>query len=1213
MARMTTLDKLLKELPIAELSPEIEDVATKCIEAVVTLVWPYSSSERTFSLLLAAHDFRLRSSKGQVRVNFRGSSAAELARTRIGIGDSLRLSLKGCKWGQNVQDVATPGKRVGWDLLYETVLEAEINPTTESSQRIEIDSSNVSRSGTPDVALAPRGQATTQDITQGTPMENMGTWSTPIFLRGKRVSSGPFADIVRNLFTEEDGYIPGKGRKRTKFARDSGSWRYMSRTPSPVKNGVDHDSSLGTEDEEVLEENRKSRDGSIGAVGNSSETTGLAVGTPEQMQLDQVHDTRDIHDGTADMAAGSPVVSTEHSLQLSGLSNMAPPPLRITEQNESSPNRSPKARTPRLEPLASPGLPLVSPLVKRSGYFPTSYFSPTTMGPSELDASAQIKGNFEQRGQSLSPVKFELPFEPEDKESAYRSESPNLQPETEAPESPLSPSLRALRGKSELQPGKDALAERSLDFYSPEAAQESVQELQLHTAESELLAPLHDHDTDQARSFVESDLSVDRQDLDQTADLSAIEPSFHRARSVPTRRKSYEYDGPSSEIDGPDVGINVDKRVDSPSIDHEETAPLPIFPEGSPSIPVSTNSMAQIGSNVLRQRNEESLEEDLAKSDSSTLLKERLSSPRETESPTGHQSRLLKTSFDDAEERTASIYSAPLPADRLNKEIADHAIDDSSALKPVIVEIEEEDSVYDSGQSARTSRDSNNESIQRHDKASEVYQADFEEQEEKNKAEDEGSDRRMIEEELEAIRQNDILDVGKEDLMVVEDEKPSDRRQELLETERDRANEKGNSELADEVTQEIPRLMTSKTESNLLTPNNTQEASQPSPVLGNDLDPTPGLITPDRSQNKAELPAMMDNEHSFDTTTPREPKPVQRRRASRNIQRPLDPDTPQVSSPWFTPRQPVQQKPTEQEQYAPIDKVSIKSDQNLTFTTPRPSDDAPKKHQKDRLTKGYRTLHAYFATLSSLPSYFNQTIDIIALSTSPSTPLKRAPSGPRDYYTTLHLTDPSMNEKNTTVQIFRPYKTALPSAGRGEVVLLRDFKVQSRKGAMELLSTESSGWVIFHETVKSKGKAKASVSKERVTVSGPPVDYGTEEFQRADELAIWWLEEGCDLFPEEPNGSTRVTRSTKKAESASPSQSESKDGVQQAEPQGKSRSSDSSNLGPALLHELRDGTKYYDPVPGSLSPTSHELRDGTKWFDVPRARGRSEPRPGSRG
>lgn len=128
MATMTSPDNVHKELPIAELSPEIEDVAFKYIEAVVTLVWPYSSSERTFSLLLADHDFRLRSSKGQVRVNFRGPSATELARTRVGIGDSLRLSLKGCKWGQNIQDVATPGKRVSWDLLYETVLEAEVSP-----------------------------------------------------------------------------------------------------------------------------------------------------------------------------------------------------------------------------------------------------------------------------------------------------------------------------------------------------------------------------------------------------------------------------------------------------------------------------------------------------------------------------------------------------------------------------------------------------------------------------------------------------------------------------------------------------------------------------------------------------------------------------------------------------------------------------------------------------------------------------------------------------------------------------------------------------------------------------------------------------------------------------------------------------------------------------------------------------------------------------
>lgn len=1084
----------------------------------------------------------------------------------------------------------------------------KINPTTESSQKVGIDLPNVSRSGTPDLPLAALGQATAQVGTQGTPVDNIGTWSTPIFLRGKRVSSGPFADVVRNPFTEEDGYVLGKGRKRTKFARDSGSWRYMSRTPSPVKHGEAHDSSLGTEDEEVLEENGSFGDGHVGDAREPSETTELVAGSPEPMQLDQAQATGDIYEGIADASAEGPVISAKHPLQLSDLGDMAPPPLRITEQTESSPTGSPKATTPRLEPLASPGLPLISPLVKQSAYSRTSYFSLTTMGPSELDASAQIKGSFEQQGQTSSPVKIELPFEPEDRESGYRSESPDFQPETEAPASPLSPSMRALHGRNELQPGEDTLAELSGEFHVPEAAQEADQEFQPQKAESELLTPLHGYDNEQDRNFTEPGMSVHRQDLDQSADIPVLEPSFHRAQSISTREKTYDYDGSSSEIDGSDGGIHVDKIVDSPPADQDETTVLPISSQGSAPIPVSTKSMTQIESNIWWHRSEESFEGDLTKSDQSAHLKERSSSPGETTSPPSHQSRLLKTDSDDGEDRTTSIYSAPMPANKSNEENADYASDDSSALRPVIVEIEEESSVYDSDQSARTSRDSDNESIQHHDKGSEI---DEDEYEEASEVEEEGREKRVAEDELEASRQNGILHIGKEDTMAVEDEKPSDRRQESLEIEQERAKGVENSELADQATQEIPRLTASKGDSNLLTPNNTQEALQPSPVPTSDIGPMPGLITPERTQNKAELQAMMSNQHFLNTTTPQEPKPAPRRRASRNLQKALSPDTPQVSSPWFTPRQPVQQKTSEQELDGFNDEASKKPEQNVTLTTPRRSDGAPKRRRKDYLTKGCRTMHAYFATLSSLSSYFNQTIDIIALSTSSSTSFKRAPSGPRDYYTTLHLTDPSVRDENTTVQIFRPYKTALPSVGKGEVVLLRDFKVQSRKGAMELLSTESSGWVIFHDTVKSKGKAKAKVSGEHVTVSGPPVDYGLEEFQRADELALWWLEEGCDLFPEELNESMRVTRSTQKAESADPVQSETKDGVQQAESRGKSKSSDASNLGPALLHELRDGTKYYDPVPGSSSPAVHELRDGTKWFDVPR--GSSEPRPGSRG
>ena len=89
------------------------------IEAVVALVWPYSSSTRTLSLLLAEPDIRLRKRKGQVKVSFRGASAEAVAKSQVGIGDTIQLALEGAQWIHSTEDVSTPGKKIEWDLVFE--------------------------------------------------------------------------------------------------------------------------------------------------------------------------------------------------------------------------------------------------------------------------------------------------------------------------------------------------------------------------------------------------------------------------------------------------------------------------------------------------------------------------------------------------------------------------------------------------------------------------------------------------------------------------------------------------------------------------------------------------------------------------------------------------------------------------------------------------------------------------------------------------------------------------------------------------------------------------------------------------------------------------------------------------------------------------------------------------------------------------------------
>ena len=103
---------------IPQLGPPSDAHSSFHIKAVVALVWPYSSSTRALSLLLAEPDVRLRKGKGQVKVTFHGPSAEAVANGQVGIGDTIKLGLEGAQWIPSSENVSTPGKKIGWDLVF---------------------------------------------------------------------------------------------------------------------------------------------------------------------------------------------------------------------------------------------------------------------------------------------------------------------------------------------------------------------------------------------------------------------------------------------------------------------------------------------------------------------------------------------------------------------------------------------------------------------------------------------------------------------------------------------------------------------------------------------------------------------------------------------------------------------------------------------------------------------------------------------------------------------------------------------------------------------------------------------------------------------------------------------------------------------------------------------------------------------------------------
>lgn len=104
--------------------------ATQSIRGVITLLWPFSSSQRRAALLLAEPDFRLRSAKGQVRVQLQGAAAAALARAGAAIGDDVVLGLGRARFVEKEElggVVGTPGRSVDVELLFRDWIVAEVS------------------------------------------------------------------------------------------------------------------------------------------------------------------------------------------------------------------------------------------------------------------------------------------------------------------------------------------------------------------------------------------------------------------------------------------------------------------------------------------------------------------------------------------------------------------------------------------------------------------------------------------------------------------------------------------------------------------------------------------------------------------------------------------------------------------------------------------------------------------------------------------------------------------------------------------------------------------------------------------------------------------------------------------------------------------------------------------------------------------------------
>jgi hypothetical protein len=115
---LTTALESTCHIPIAQLTPLLAAPSSRSVKAIVTLTWPYSSATGSVAFLLVEPDFRLRRTRGQVRVQFSGSSAKSVVQSEIASGDEVILCLDGVEWVHNEATVSTPGRGVEFELRF---------------------------------------------------------------------------------------------------------------------------------------------------------------------------------------------------------------------------------------------------------------------------------------------------------------------------------------------------------------------------------------------------------------------------------------------------------------------------------------------------------------------------------------------------------------------------------------------------------------------------------------------------------------------------------------------------------------------------------------------------------------------------------------------------------------------------------------------------------------------------------------------------------------------------------------------------------------------------------------------------------------------------------------------------------------------------------------------------------------------------------------
>ncbi|RVX70402.1 hypothetical protein B0A52_05901 [Exophiala mesophila] len=1172
----TTFDTA-DRLPVLNLSPHNSN-PTSYLEADVALVWPYSSSSATLALLLVDTYHKPGQVRGQVKVVFRYGCARQVANTKVGIGDTVRLGLNDCAWKETGDVISTPGKKLAWDLEYTARVCAQISRDGQDSINVDYTRSN---SEEPVATTVPLPLPALSHISTpvSTPTSNglrrppIDTISVPYFSPAKstrRSSGGTFLDGSLEPLAGEDGYITGRGRKRTKFARQSGAWNLLDSDDDqpPTQTTVNHD--------------------------DSSRREGISTPEDAHVALSQ--------DQTSSPHVSSPV---QQPPSIMGPPQTPAKPLHLTPPQlpeAPSPSKdSDKAATPRLMPLASPGLPLVSPLIHRTGvefgYFPTFQDN-----MSQLDASAK----------EPVPSEDDLPGN----ESLSKG-SPELEPHLAQPDEQTH--VEPSSSLDNIPPGPhDALTTSNLNTTESEAHPYLVPDHWLSSLEANIVQELQQNDqlapspvTQDAPATVEiesDDLYGPPPSLPDKAPDADQDPVLEEQMTNDENFPVQSTDLPKHEIPEQTTSVHENSTdVESPPVLSLSASSTP---ERSPS--PQTEKLSKSPEPVHVITSDEDSDEDSeaeansGESDEPATLDSEEAGQADTQPESEPDSESYSDSDDEIEVTAVVRHDEPDDPETKSSPIASTS-PKASFIETVLTEIDE--------RSAQVPASNADETTGADDEAENDPEVDLTGQNLQRE--------KSLSKEPTQPLSPDVTAPG-----IPDESSPKPQLPEVADSAR-------------------PPMTTSI----LPTPDQTQDGNSRSheDLVGTTLQPEQDVLLPSpipTQDTQETVTAPKDASLPDSLPDPSEPNlestAMQAHPPQRPSRHPIKPKN--ISSPFFTPRRSARLSSPE----ARRDKGSPSSPLQPTFPTSpvmesqeneviAASPVLPTTETFHSSEKGLITPIAYYVHLVSLQEHFGQVIDAIVVC-SDSSKADRAKSGPKDYFLNIHVVDPTYDTP-VLVQIFRPVKNSLPSVNPGDAFILRNFKVQTVKGNFSLLSTDTSAWA-----VSPKGSSQ-------LIIAGPPIEHGLAEVSYAASLVEWWQKDSAleetEQIPASNGPQTRSSRrvktspetlakpkptpisvSRRKANMTDNFGNSSDHGHEEAvgsDHEAQSpllekhhhhrgsttpttatvefapRRSARHKKSPSVVHELRDGTKYVDDENSTPAKRGgsvvHELRDGAKYID----------------